>query len=173
MLSYKLPRFIQVMESNIIPYLRATAITANGIYAGLALTVTFVGTPMLRATGYPIAGWASLYGRGAKMAVSSVVVATSAYLSLFYYTSEKRFLVSGILAFFSAPWTILVMVPTNRRLQAINAARANPNTNQTKAGDSDMQRDEVKPLIEKWDKLNTVRTVTGTVSFLLTVWQWW
>ncbi|KAI9317026.1 hypothetical protein BX666DRAFT_1941231 [Dichotomocladium elegans] len=144
--------------NSFLPYLRPTAITANGIFAGLGLTITFAGVPMLRAAKYPVEAWAVLYDRGHKIAIPAIFLSSAAYFSLYYNTKITRYLWCGAIAFTSFPWTLMFMKKTNDRLHTINRTKITNNTG------------EVASLVEKWDKLQLMRTAAGTLAFLLAVW---
>ncbi|KAI7885196.1 hypothetical protein K492DRAFT_157605 [Lichtheimia hyalospora FSU 10163] len=140
--------------STLLSNIRPVAITANGIFAGVGLTITFAAVPALRAAGYPPRAWQVIYRRGAMLAVSSILVSSAAHFTTYYLTHDKRALWCGILSFISAPYTMILMKPTNDRLGYL----ADTNSKQ-----------DASALVEKWAKLQTFRTWAGSIAFLLAV----
>ena len=144
---------MSVVPHNLLPI----AATANGIFAGLGLTLNTITVPALRAAGYPPAGWAVTYNNGHYIGIASILISSAAHFYTYYLTKNHRSLCCGILSFISFPYTIIFMRSTNDRLHAINR---NPTTADPK---------EVVQLVEKWNRLQMFRTVTGTLAFVLTI----
>ncbi|KAI7854518.1 hypothetical protein BDC45DRAFT_508547 [Circinella umbellata] len=144
---------MSVVPHNLLP----VAATANGIFAGLGLTLSTVTVPALRAAGYPPGAWAVTYNNGHYIGIASIFISSAAHFYTYYLTKSQRSLCCGILSFISFPFTILFMRPTNDRLLAINR---NPTIADPK---------EVVQLVEKWNKFQMFRTVTGTLAFVLTI----
>ncbi|CDS12996.1 hypothetical protein LRAMOSA05180 [Lichtheimia ramosa] len=140
--------------STVLSNLRPIAITANGIFAGLGLSITFATVPALRAAGYPPRAWQVVYRRGAAIAISSILISSAAHFTTYYLTHDKRSLWCGVISFFSAPWTMIFMKPTNDRLGQL----ADTNS-----------KEDASQLIEKWNKLQYARTWAGCLAFVLAV----
>ncbi|KAI9271501.1 hypothetical protein BDA99DRAFT_500250 [Phascolomyces articulosus] len=142
--------------SEVPSYVFPVAATANGIFAGLGLTINFVTVPALRAAGYPVAGWAVTYKNGAKLAVSTILISSAMHFYKYYLTKETRSFYCGVASLFSAPFTIICMSSTNNRLHALNA-------------DPSHDKRQVVQLVEKWNKLQYARTIAGVVALGLTL----
>ena len=72
-------------------------------------------------------------------------------------TSILAFLVGAVFILAPWPWTLLVIMPTNKVLMATDLAKAGP---------------EIRALIVKWNRLHAVRTLLGAaavISFLSAV----
>ncbi|KAL1932671.1 hypothetical protein VTP01DRAFT_8349 [Rhizomucor pusillus] len=131
------------------------AVAANGIFAGLGVSINFVVIPVLRALGYPAKGWAVTYDRGKYVAISTILVSSISHFYLYHKTGQSRALYCGLLSLVSAPYTALAMKPTNTRLQELEKSKVNVNMNESQA------------LIEKWNMLQWFRTIVGNAAFAL------
>ncbi|KAG2218224.1 hypothetical protein INT45_000766 [Circinella minor] len=142
---------------SVVPsFVHPVAATANGIFVGLGLSMNFVSVPTLRAVGHPVAGWATTYKYGSKIAVSCILISSAMHFYTYYLTGERRSFYCGIASFISGPYTVMIMSPTNNLLLAANA---NPSHD----------KKQVVQLIEKWNKFQYFRTIAGTVALVLTV----
>jgi len=99
--------------------------------------------------------WAPSYKRGAAMqaplAVSGFVFAVTAWLT----GAGSWWLVGGALLGLVVPFTLIVIMPTNKRLLA---------------SIRDTGSDETRHLLERWNRLHAVRSLlsaTALVIFLL------
>lgn len=140
--------------STALANLRPIAITANGIFAGLGLTITFAAVPALRAAGYSPRAWQALYRRGAVIGISTILVSSAAHFTTYYLTLDKRALWCGIISFISAPYTMIFMKPTNDRLNLLADTSS---------------KEDASQLVEKWTTLQSFRTWAGSLAFLLAV----
>ncbi|KAI8144041.1 hypothetical protein BJV82DRAFT_608126 [Fennellomyces sp. T-0311] len=137
-------------------YVQPVAATANGIFAGLGLTLNLVTVPALRAGGYPVQSWAVTYNNGSKIGISTILLSSAAHFYTYYLTKNKRVLYCGILSLISFPYTIIFMRPTNDRLHQLNATPGH-------------DKKEVTQLVEKWNNLQWFRTTVGTAALVLTL----
>ncbi|KAI9492277.1 hypothetical protein BDB00DRAFT_829134 [Zychaea mexicana] len=143
--------------SVVVPYhVQPIAATANGIFAGLGLTLNGVTIPALRVGGYPVASWAVTYKNGSKIGIATIFISSAAHFYTYYLTKNRRALYCGIASLISFPYTLIFMKPTNDRLHELNA---NPAHDQK----------EVVGLVEKWDKLQMFRTGAGLAALWLTL----
>ena len=146
-----------LLNMSVVPsFVHPVAAIANGIFAGLGLSINFVIIPTLRAVGHPVAGWATTYKYGSKIAISCIFISSAMHFYTYYLTGERRSLYCGIASFVSGPYTGIFMLGTNNLL---HAAGANPSHD----------KKQVIQLIEKWNKLQYFRTIAGTVALILTV----
>ncbi|KAI8144042.1 hypothetical protein BJV82DRAFT_608127 [Fennellomyces sp. T-0311] len=137
-------------------YAQPIAITVNGIFAGLGLSVNLLAVPALRAANYPVRGWSVLYHNGARLGGWSILISSAAHFYTYYATKSPRALYCGLLSFASMPYTLFVMMPTSNRLEALNAM---PNHD----------KNEAAQLIENWCWLQWFRTISGTAALMLAV----
>ena len=133
------------------------AILACGIFTGAAIYVNLVEHPARMSCGISVAvrEWAPSYKRGAAMqaplAVSGFVFAVTAWLT----GAGSWWLVGGALLGLVVPFTLIVIMPTNKRLLATIR---------------DTGSDETRHLLERWNRLHAVRSLlsaTALVIFLL------
>lgn len=133
-------------------------VLANGIYAGLGLAVSLSSVPVLRVVPDPVPAWAITYKTGAKIAISSILLSSTAHFYLYYRTKDTRALVAGVLTFVSGPFTLIFMKPINDKLLAMN-------------DNATVIRDKIESnqLLEKWTKLQWFRTIAGSSAFIYAV----
>jgi hypothetical protein len=138
------------------------ALVIAGIFSGAALYINVAEQPArLKLTDGPLlAEWKTAYKHGlamqAPLAFLGFVLGTLAC----YRTGHLSFLVGALLMIANWPWTLAVMKPTNKALQA---------TPPEKAGA------ESRGGIRKWNTLHSVRTTLGllaVLAFLLALTGW-
>jgi uncharacterized membrane protein len=130
------------------------ALACSGLFAGGAAYVSFVEHParVSCGTAVALAEFRPAYRRGtvmqASLAAVGLVVAVLAWIS----TRDTWVLVAGLLLGSAIPFTLLVILPTNKRLldPSLDAASAD-------AGD----------LLRRWGRLHAVRTIVGLLAFAL------
>ena len=132
------------------------ALTLAAIFSGAAVYVSFVEHPARLLLDDPsaLAEWQPSYKRGAVMQASLAVIAFLAGLAAWWRTHEALFLAGAMFQILPWPWTLLVILPTNKALLAMNPGRAGT---------------ESRALLEKWGRLHAMRTLLGcaaTVAFL-------
>lgn len=133
------------------------ALTVSAVFAGAALYVSFVEQPARlkledRAL---LAEWGPSYTRGKYMQASLALVACACGAVAWWQSQHLMWLIGAILILAPWPWTFLVIMPTNHRLEATRPADANA---------------ETRRLILKWGHLHCGRTALGvaaTIVFLL------
>jgi hypothetical protein len=133
------------------------ALMLAAIFTGAALYVSFVEQParMLLEPEAALAQWQPSYKRGAVMQAGLAVIAFLAGLTAWWQMGGALFLAGAVFRILPWPWTLLVILPTNKALLAMNPARAGP---------------ESRALLEKWGRLHALRTGLGcaaTLSFLV------
>jgi hypothetical protein len=132
------------------------ALSLAALFAGAALYVSFVEQParMLLEPEAALAEWQPSYKRGAVMQAGLAVIAFLAGLAAWWQTGGALFLAGAVFQILPWPWTLLVILPTNKALLALSPAQAGP---------------ESRALLEKWGRLHALRTGLGcaaTLSFL-------
>jgi Domain of unknown function (DUF1772) len=102
-----------------------------------------------------LAQWQPSYARGLPMQ-SGLALASGLFgLVAFWFTRDWRSLVGAALIFANWPYTLLVILPTNKRIAAIS-----PDADVTEARD----------LIEAWGRLHAGRSALGLAATLVYLW---
>ena len=135
-----------------IPEIVATF--ASGIFAGAAVYVNFVEHPARLSCGVQLAvtEWRPSYKRGTLMqAPLAVVGSLSAFIS---WWSDRRlsWLLGGVLLLLIIPFTLIVILPTNKRLES---------------QELNWRSEEAGLLLQRWGRLHAVRSVLSGVAFLI------
>jgi Anthrone oxygenase len=133
------------------------ALTAAAAFAGAAIYVSVAEQPARRRLDDRalLQEWQLSYKRGAAMQASIAVAACVLGVVAWWQTGSLAFLVGAVMIILPWPWTLIVMMPTNRLLEAMDAADINP---------------RARALIIKWGNLHLVRVALGvlaTLAFLL------
>ncbi len=129
------------------------ATVAAGLFAGAAVYVTAVEHPARVECGQTLAikEFGPSYRRGAVMQGGLAVVGLLAGLGAWYQGSGVGWLVGGVLLGALVPFTLIVIMPTNRRL-------LDPRL--------DGSSGEARELLVRWGRLHAVRTVVGVAVFV-------
>jgi hypothetical protein len=133
-------------------------VLSAGLFAGAALYVSLVEHPARMACGIQVAvtEFAPSYKRGAVMQASLAAIGTVAALVQWIVHGSLYDLAGGVLLGSAIPFTLLVILPTNRRLLDPRLDRTSP---------------EAGVLLQRWGRLHAVRTVVGTLAFLAFAWR--
>ncbi|QPC92347.1 DUF1772 domain-containing protein [Mesorhizobium sp. INR15] len=99
--------------------------------------------------------WQPSYKRGAAMQASIAIVACVLGLIAWWQTGGPGFLVGAVMIILPWPWTLIVMMPANRVLEAMNAGATNP---------------QARALIVRWGNLHLVRAALGVLATLAFLW---
>jgi hypothetical protein len=130
------------------------ALICTGLFAGAALYVSLVEHPARLAcsTDVALAEWRPSYKRAAIMqvilAIGGVLSAIGAYMS----GSGTSVLVAGIVLATVVPWTLIIIMPTNRQLLDPSRVSSTPDTD---------------VLLKKWGRLHTIRTVASLLALVI------
>jgi hypothetical protein len=129
------------------------ATVAAGLFAGAAVYVTAVEHPARMECGQILAikEFGPSYRRAAVMQGGLAVVGLLAGLMAWYQGSGVGWLVGGVLLGALVPFTLIVIMPTNRRL-------LDPRL--------DSRSSEARELLAGWGRLHAVRTVVGVAVFV-------
>jgi Domain of unknown function (DUF1772) len=136
----------------VIPEIVATF--ASGIFAGAAVYVNLVEHPARLSCGVQLAvtEWRPSYKRGTLMqAPLAVVGSLSAFIS---WWSGRRlsWLLGGVLLLLIIPFTLVVILPTNKRLES---------------QELNWRSEEAGSLLRRWGRLHAVRSIMGGTAFLI------
>ena len=129
------------------------ATVAAGLFAGAAVYVTVAEHPARLECGQAVAirEFGPSYRRAAVMQGGLAVVGLLASVVAWYQRGDVGWLVWGLLLGALVPFTLVVIMPTNRRL-------LDPGLDSGSA--------EARELLSRWGRLHTVRTVVGIVVFV-------
>ena len=136
--------------------LELIAVLCTGCFTGAALYITMVEHPA-RLECEPAAALAEFrpsYRRATVMQVPLAVVGSLAAIGAWALGRSVVALVAGLLLGALIPYTLLVIMPTNKRLMDPSLA-ASPGA--------------VVALLARWGRLHAVRAVGGVVAFVLLV----
>jgi hypothetical protein len=129
-----------------------------GLFAGAAIYINLVEHPARLECGTLMAAtvFGPSYRRAAIMQAS--LAAFGLISSIVAYVQERGsvVLIAGLLLGAVIPFTLLVIMPTNKRLL-----------------DSALERgsSEAAELLHRWGQLHAVRSLAGTVAFVLLLWH--
>ena len=113
-------------------------------FAGAACYINVAEHParMRLPTQYAVLQWRPSYARGFAMQATLAVIGGCAAMWQYYATGHIAWLVGGVLLLANWPYTLLVIMPTNHKLEAEGA---------------EMSAQAVG-LLRRWNRLHTVRT---------------
>lgn len=145
------------MLPSLMAVLMAVAVLCCGIFAGAAIYVNLVEHParMEGGTANALIEWAPSYRRATLMQAPLAIVGGLSAIGAELAGADRAWLVGGLLLLSVVPFTLLVIMPTNRALSAPEAAQ-------------DLSR--TAALLTRWNRLHAVRTVLSTLAFLLFIW---
>ena len=128
-------------------------IVAAGLFAGAAVYVTAVEHPARVECGPVLAikEFGPSYRRAAVMQGALAVIGLLASVIAWYQGAGVGWLVGGLLLGALVPFTLVVIMPTNRRL-------LDPGL--------DSGSGEARELLSRWGRLHAVRTVVGVAVFV-------
>jgi len=132
--------------------LEIVATVCAGLFAGAAIYITAVEHPARLACGTALAlrEFAPSYRRATVMQASLGVVGLLAAVGAWWRAGHGGLLVGGLLLGAVVPFTLVGILPTNRRLLAPNL---------------DPESAEAAVLLARWGRLHAVRSVLGGLAF--------
>jgi len=133
------------------------ALAAAAAFTGAAVYISVAEQPArLALDDKPLlAEWKPSYAHGFAMQASLSLASTLAGLLAFWMTRDWRWMVGALLIFANWPYTLLVILPINKRLEATPTERANA---------------ETRGLIVHWGELHAARSLLGLAALLAYFW---
>lgn len=132
-------------------------LTVSAIFAGVALYVSLVEQParLHLDDRSLLTEWKPSYHRGAAMQAPLAIAGFLLGAAAWWQTGNALWLAGALVLLANWPYTLLVILPTNRKLMSTDPASAGPQT---------------RTLIEHWAMLHAVRTCLGLAATALFVW---
>lgn len=129
---------------------------AAGTFAGAAIYINVAEHParMALETGAAARQWAPSYARATLMQAPLALVGLLAGAGAWWVGGGTGWLLAGLLLGAVVPFTLIVIMPTNRRLLDPSRDLASP---------------ETRDLLGRWAKLHAVRSVLAFAAFVWSV----
>lgn len=127
---------------------------ASGMFFGAASYINLVEQPARISCGVPlaVAEWRPSYKRATLMQVPLAVIGSLAALVSWRIDGDLAWLVGGLLLLLNIPFTLVVMWPTNKRLES---------------QELDLRSEEADRLLRRWGRLHAFRTLLSGLAFLV------
>ncbi len=133
------------------------ALIAAALFTGAAVYVNVAEQPARLALDdrASLAEWKPAYARGFAMQASLAIIGFVLGAIAAFSQSEWRWLAGALVLLANWPFTLIVMMPTNKRLTVIEPQNAGPKS---------------RELIQVWGRLHAVRSGLGATATVLFLW---
>ncbi len=133
------------------------ALITAAVFSGAALYINLVEQPARLGLDHRslLLEWKPAYKRGTTMQAPLAVAGFLLGLAAWWQTGHIGWTLGALLMIANWPFTVFAVMPTNRRLMAIEPSSAGP---------------ESRVLIERWGALHAVRTALGVAAALAFFW---
>lgn len=130
------------------------ALICTGLFAGAALYVSVVEHParLTCSTDVALAEWRPSYKRAAVMQATLAILGAGSAVGAYMAGRGTSVLVAGIVLATVVPWTLIIIMPTNRQLMDPARTSSTPDTD---------------VLLKKWGRLHTIRTVASLLALTI------
>lgn len=127
------------------------------LFAGAALYITLVEHParLILEDSPLLAQWQPSYKRALPIQSGLAIAAGVSGLVAWYLSRDWQWLVGSVVMLANWPFTLLAILPVNKRLMGMRHQDAGP---------------ESRAMLLKWGKLHNVRSALGILSVALLVW---
>jgi hypothetical protein len=141
-----------------IHVLQFIATFCTAIFSGAAIYVNVAEHParMLGDTHSALAQWAPSYKRATLMQAPLALIGCCACIATWLLGADAWWFFAGLLIGAVVPFTLIVIMPTNRKLEAT---------------DLDAASAETRALLGHWSKLHAVRTALSLLATVILLWQ--
>lgn len=135
-------------------FVEILAFIFTGLFAGAALYVSLVEHParMSNTLAVALAEFRPSYKKAVVMQASLAVAGAAAAIGAYFLGRGISTLVAGIVLGTVVPFTLILVMPTNRQLLDETRTAQTPDTD---------------VLLKKWGRLHNVRTIAGLLSLVI------
>jgi hypothetical protein len=133
------------------------ALVSAALFTGAAFYINFAEQParMQLDDRSLLAQWKPSYKRGLVMQSALAIIGFLLGLAAWWLHGGLLFIVGGVLMLANWPWTIVVIMPTNRVLMA---------------SDVELAGNASRELLVRWNALHAVRTGLGALAVVAFLW---
>ncbi|VXC37263.1 DUF1772 domain-containing protein [Sphingomonas sp. 8AM] len=130
------------------------ALTCAALFTGAAGYITLVEHParLQLADGPLLAQWKPSYDRALPIQSGLAIAGGLSGMGAWYLSGAVLWVMGSLILLANWPFTLLAIMPTNKRLKMIEPEDAGPTT---------------RALLVLWGKLHAIRSVLGVVSMVL------
>lgn len=138
-------------------FLMIAALMIAALFAGAAIYISLVEHParLLLRDEPMLAQWQPSYSRALPIQASLAILGGAAGLAVWFIGSQWPWLAGSLAMLANWPWTMLVIMPVNKRLMALSPDEAGP---------------EARRLLLRWGRLHNVRSALGSLGAAFFAW---